>query len=172
LISLTLSLCVWTTTSGAQQAWTAGIPQRTDNGGGLLGGTMFGQIRQAAAPSNPVRKGMVVGAVIGAGLLVSYVVLEDMLGGDLLEVENAENGITPQRILGYTGVGIVVGAAIGGTIGYLRRDRAALSSRQRPVPRTGRSAASLPSAFSAGLSLEPAGAAPEATRRVVAAGAR
>lgn len=70
-----------------------------------------------------MRKGILFGAVTGAALFVSYVVLEDMVSGDLFDAENAEKGITPQRIVAYTAVGAVVGGAIGGVVVWLRGDR-------------------------------------------------
>ncbi|MGQ0766826.1 MAG: hypothetical protein ACT4OZ_14355 [Gemmatimonadota bacterium] len=98
------------------------------------------QIRQARAPENRMRRGILIGAVTGAALFVSYVVLEDMLSGDLFDVENAEKGITPQRIVGYTAVGAVVGGVMGATVVWLRGDRSASGAAPVGSGRSGRSA--------------------------------
>jgi hypothetical protein len=65
-----------------------------------------------------------MGGVIGGGLMITWLILEDMLGGELLVKDNAKNGITPTRILTHTAVGVGVGATVGGTIGYIHKRRA------------------------------------------------
>jgi hypothetical protein len=85
--------------------------------------------------AGPVRRGIIMGAVIGGGLMITWLILEDMLGGELLVKDNAKDGLSPGRILTYTGIGVGVGAVVGGTIGYIYQRRGERAGQARSSTR-------------------------------------